>query len=165
MQTQAHTHTNTHCVSVAALIIYSRPALLTLPGKQTTEWRKQEGRRWGGREDDNRGERESENEKRCRKRGLHLVGVFSSGTRRSDGGKSKKTPTLLVKSWTTSSSSSSSSSSPSLLWLRLIVLNAQHFPDHTPACWLIACLLDTGILQSFCFISQTRGHYGTMATE
>lgn len=48
MQTPAHTHTNTHCVSVAALIIYSRPTLLTLPGKQTTERRKQEGRK--GRE-------------------------------------------------------------------------------------------------------------------
>lgn len=98
MQTPAHTHTNTHCVSVAALIIYSRPTLLTLPGKQTTERRKQEGRK-GEREDDNRGgEPESENEKSCRKRGLHLVGVFSSGIRHSDGGKSKKTPTLLVKS-------------------------------------------------------------------
>lgn len=48
MQTPAHTHTDTHCVSVAALIIYSRPTLLTLPGKQTTERRKQEGRK--GRE-------------------------------------------------------------------------------------------------------------------
>ncbi len=46
MHTQASTHTHTE--SVAALIIYRRPTLLTLAGKKTTEQRKQDEGGGGG---------------------------------------------------------------------------------------------------------------------